>query len=226
MLAELYTSIQNEFATNELLSGGIGVALFSALLYLARKVPGQLWRLTLRQTTVQLTIYNDDFAYMWINEWLAQHSYSVRCRRIQLGTLGRVARLVDSGIFLAVSPSIPKWSLSPGPGHHFLWYKGPVWVWRHVEDKTSEAGGRRQETLRINTLGRNPDHIRALVAAARELVDRQDMIDVHLFGQDGWSWVGRNRLDRHPTWRLIRSHRWSKPTCGSICRAKHEHVSH
>jgi hypothetical protein len=96
-----------QLATNQLLSGGIGVALFSAGLYLAREVPGKLWTLIVNQLTVRLTIYNDDYSYSWINQWLAQHEYSRHCRRLQLGSMfhGR---------------GMPAWHLTPGSGLHFL----------------------------------------------------------------------------------------------------------
>jgi len=60
-------------------------------------------------------------------------------------------------------------------------------VLRSVDINNSQSAfAQRKEILDITALGRNPACIRALVAAARELIDRQDMIDVHLFAEQSW----------------------------------------
>ena len=119
-LIRLFLSGQNQFASGGLLLmivGGIGVFL--------RALPGHIWAWIEEQTTLLLTVKDDDAAFVWVKEWFLEQKFLVRIRRLDLDTTLRGADL----------------ALVPAPGRHLFWRQGrPVWVWFHRSEETHGWG--------------------------------------------------------------------------------------
>ena len=79
---------QNQFASGGLLLmllGGVGVFL--------RTLPERLWHRLVMQTTMTITVKDDDEAFRWVKEWLLEQNFSKRVRRVDLDTTLRGAEL-------------------------------------------------------------------------------------------------------------------------------------
>ena len=66
-------SNQNQFASGGLLVmiiGGVGVFL--------RSLPAFLWSVMVRQTTVMITVKDDDAAFQWVKEWFLEQPFLKR----------------------------------------------------------------------------------------------------------------------------------------------------
>src|ERR1700724_3845726 len=127
-------SSQNQFASGGLLLmmvGGIGVFL--------RALPAQLWSWLVRQTTMMITVKDDDAAFVWVKEWFLEQKFLRRIRRLDLDTTLRNERI----------------AMIPSPGKHWFWYSGrPFEVWFSRTENTHERSGRRVESLTFPTVGR------------------------------------------------------------------------
>src|SRR5262245_54504054 len=91
----------NQFATGGLLLmiiGGLGVYM--------RAVPERLWEWLVYQTTMMVTVKDDDAAFVWVKEWFLEQEFITRIRRVDLDTTfrGETLRLI------------------PAPGWHWFWY--------------------------------------------------------------------------------------------------------
>jgi mitochondrial chaperone BCS1 len=134
---------QNQFASGGLLLmmvGGIGVFL--------RALPAQLWSWLIRQTTMMITVKDDDAAFVWVKEWFLEQKFLKRIRQVDLDTTLRGEEM----------------ALVPAPGSHLFWYAGrPFRVWRYRSEDTKGRSQRRMESLTFRTIGRDQIFLRRFV---------------------------------------------------------------
>jgi len=125
---------QNQFA-----SGGLLLMLIGGLSVYLRAVPENLWYWIVGQTTMLITVKDDDAAFVWVKEWFLEQQFLKRLRRIDLDTTLRSERI----------------SLIPAPGLHWFWYAGrPFQVWFTRSENTRERTAKRLESLTFRTIGR------------------------------------------------------------------------
>ncbi len=135
---------QNQFA-----SGGLLLMLFGSIGVFLRQLPLGLWRAFENQTTLTLTVKDDDVAFQWVKEWFLEQAFLKRVRRVDLDTTLRGAEL----------------ALIPAPRRHLFWHRSrPFWVHFTRSEETKAKTQRRTESLTFQTLGRRQDFLRAFVA--------------------------------------------------------------
>ena len=142
-LKHLFTN-QSQFTSSGLLLmlvGGISVFL--------RELPVKIWEAIVRQTTLSISIKDEDAAFQWVKEWFLEQNFLKRVRRVDLDTTLRGAET----------------ALVPAAGTHLFWYRGrPFWVSLHRSDEVKARSQRRSETLTFMTVGREQRFLRAFVA--------------------------------------------------------------
>jgi chaperone BCS1 len=133
---------------NEFASGGLLLMLIGGLGVYLRAVPEAIWEWLLSQTTMMITVADDDAAFVWVKEWFLEQNFVKRIRRVDLDTTLRAERI----------------ALIPAPGHHWFWYGGRVFeVWFYRSEEARERTARRVESLTFRTLGRKQALLRQLV---------------------------------------------------------------
>ncbi|HEV2245259.1 MAG TPA: AAA family ATPase [Terriglobia bacterium] len=134
----------NQFATGGLLLmviGGLGVYL--------RALPERLWDWFVSQTTLMITVKDDDAAFVWVKEWFMEQDFLARVRRVDLDTTLRGEGL----------------KLIPAPGRHWFWHgRRPFVVYFHRSENVEARSQRRTESFTFNTIGRHQDFLRQFVA--------------------------------------------------------------
>jgi chaperone BCS1 len=134
---------QNQFA-----SGGLLLMIIGAVGVYLRSLPVRLWSWLIYQTTMLLTVTDDDTAFEWIKEWFLEQRFLKRVRWLDLDTSLRG----DDA------------ALIPAPGRHRFWYCGrPFWVWFSRKDETQGWTPRRLESLTFRTIGRDPEFLKKFV---------------------------------------------------------------
>jgi len=126
---------QNQFA-----SGGLLLMVIGSVGAFLRGVPEQLWSLLVQQTTMMITVSDDDDSFVWVKEWFLEQKFLKRIRRVDLDTSLRGAEM----------------ALIPAPGRHFFWRgRLPFWVWFYRSEDTKGRSQRRIESLTFRTIGRD-----------------------------------------------------------------------
>jgi chaperone BCS1 len=161
---------QNQFASGGLLLmiiGGIGVYL--------RALPQRFGEWVIAQTTMMVTVKDDDMAFVWVKEWLLEREFVKRIRRVDLDTTFRGQEL----------------ALIPAPGRHWLWYaRRPFWVWFYRSEDTKGRSQRRMESFTFRTVGRNQEFLRRFVDEIVEChKNRMKMTSFLYVYDDGWTSV-------------------------------------
>lgn len=138
---------QNQFA-----SGGLLLMVVGAIGVYLRSIPLRVWFWLVYQTTMLLTVNDDDTAFEWVKEWFLEQPFLKRVRWLDLDTSLRGEEA----------------SLIPAPGRHRFWYGGrPFWVWFTRKEEAVGWTPRRMESLTFRTIGRDT---RLLQRFVREVV--------------------------------------------------------
>src|ERR1700733_7045721 len=126
---------QNQFA-----SGGLLLMIVGSIGVFLRALPWRLWWWIVGQTTMTITVTNDDAAFRWVKEWFLEQKFLKRVRHVDLDTTLRGAVL----------------AMIPAPGHHrFVHARRPFEVWFSRSEDTKGYTPRRVESLTFRTIGRD-----------------------------------------------------------------------
>ncbi len=160
---------------NEFASGGLLLMIAGGITVWLRAVPETLWRWIVKQTTMVVTVTDDDAAFVWVKEWFLEQKALTRIRRVDLDTTLRNERI----------------AMIPAPGKHWFWYEGrPLEVWFSRSDNTHEFSRRRVESLTLRTLGRKREFLQHLVDEVVKCHLRRRGVQSYLYSyNDGWDCV-------------------------------------
>jgi mitochondrial chaperone BCS1 len=161
---------QNAFA-----SGGLLLMIVGGLSVYLRAVPETMWDWLVGQTTMMVTVKDDDAAFVWVKEWFLEQKFLKRVRRVDLDTTMRNVRI----------------ALIPAPGSHWFWYGGrPFVVYFYRTENTRERTSRRIESLTFRTLGRKQLFLRHFVDDVVACHIRRMGVQSFLYTyNDGWDYI-------------------------------------
>src|SRR5258708_217122 len=144
--------------------GGLGVYL--------RALPEALWEWFVSQTTMMITVNDDDSSFCWVKEWLLEQNFLKRIRRVDLDTTIRKEEL----------------ALIPAPGTHWFWHAGrPFMVHFYRNEDPKGSSRRRTESLTFHTIGRRQAFLKRFVKDIVECHEKNVRIRSSLFMyDDGW----------------------------------------
>jgi chaperone BCS1 len=160
----------NDFAT-----GGLLLMIIGGVTVWLKAMPVRLWHWIVRQTTMVITVKDDDAAFGWVKEWFLEQKFLRRIRHVDLDTTLRNERI----------------SMIPAPGKHWFWYDGrPFEVWFYRTEDTHERIGRRVESLTFRTLGRNRAFLQRFVDDVMQCHIKRQGVHSYLYTySDGWDYV-------------------------------------
>lgn len=131
-----------------------------------RAVPRRLWLWVVDQTTLSITVKDDDAAFAWAKQWFAEQKFLQRIRRVDLDTTVRSANL----------------ALIPAPGRHWFRYRGrPFRVDFYRSDDTRGWTPKRSESLVFRTIGRKQELLKNLVTEIASCHKKYERVRSSLF---------------------------------------------
>lgn len=160
---------------NEFASGGLLLMIIGTISVWLRAVPERVWDWIVGQTTMMITVKDDDAAFAWVKDWFLEQRFLKRIRRVDLDTTVRNERI----------------AMIPAPGRHWFWYGGrPFEVWFSRTENTHERSGRRVESLTFRTLGRRRSFLESFVEDVVHChLERQGVQSYLYIYDDGWDYV-------------------------------------
>jgi len=161
---------QNAFA-----SGGLLLMIIGGLSVYLRAVPETIWYWVVQQTTMVITVTDDDAAFVWVKEWFLEQKFLKRIRHLDLDTTVRNERI----------------AMIPAPGKHWFWYgRRPFEVWFSRTESMYERAARRVESLTFRTVGRNRATLQQLVDDIVSCHTKRQGVQSYLYTyNDGWDYV-------------------------------------
>ena len=161
---------QNQFA-----SGGLLLMIIGGISVYLRAVPMRIWAWLVDQSTMSVTIKDEDAAFRWVKEWFLDQQFLRRIRRLDVDTTLR-------GQYV---------SLIPAPGHHWFWRDGrPFRVTFYRSEETDVMRPRRREWLYFRTVGRKQSVLWHFVNEVVDCHRKNTRVRSYLYAyNDGWSCV-------------------------------------
>ena len=161
---------QNAFA-----SGGLLLMAIGGLSVYLRAVPEKLWYWIVGQTTMIITVKDDEAAFVWVKEWFLEQKFASRVRRVDIDTTMRSERI----------------ALLPAPGTHWFWYgRRPFVVYFYRSADSRERTARRTESMTFRTFGRKRSFLQHFVDDVVASHIRTLGVQSCLFAyNDGWEVV-------------------------------------
>lgn len=146
--------------------GGLGVYL--------RAIPLKLWFWLVDQTTMTITVKDDDAAFVWVKEWFLEQKFVTRIRSVDLDTTLRREQT----------------ALIPAEGHHWFWYHGrPFRVDSHRSEDKKGWSSPRTEWLIFRTCGRKQRFLKKFVADIVACHERSVALTSSLYVRDDDYWM-------------------------------------
>jgi mitochondrial chaperone BCS1 len=160
---------------NQFASGGLLLMIIGGLGVYLRAVPEKLWEWFVSQTTMMITVNDDDASFYWVKEWLLEQSFLKRIRRVDLDTTIRSEEL----------------ALIPAPGRHWFWHaQRPFLVYFYRNEDPKGSSRRRTESLTFRTIGRRQSFLKQFVKGIVECHEKNLGTRSSLFVyDDGWTRV-------------------------------------
>ena len=161
---------QNQFA-----SGGLLLMIVGSIGVFLRSLPWRVWWFIVEQSTMTITVKDEDAAFRWVKEWFLEQPFLGRVRQVDLDTTLRGAEL----------------ALIPAPGSHWFWHSGrPFWVGFHRSEDIKSGSHRRMESLMFRTVGRDRAFLLTFVDEIVACHRKKLGITSHLYVYDeGWTEV-------------------------------------
>ncbi|HTT17423.1 MAG TPA: AAA family ATPase [Candidatus Sulfotelmatobacter sp.] len=160
---------------NEFASGGLLLMIIGGISVWLRTIPERTWEWIVSQTTMMITVKDDDAAFSWVKEWFLEQRFLKRIRRVDLDTTVRNERI----------------AMIPSPGKHWFWYDGrPFEVWFSRTENAHERSGRRVESLTFRTIGRKRAFLEYFVEDVVHCHTKRQGVQSYLYVyDDGWDYV-------------------------------------
>jgi chaperone BCS1 len=160
---------------NQFASGGLVLMLIGAVGAYLRAIPTRAWEWFVDQTTMTISVKDDDEAFVWVKEWFLDQEFLKRVRRVDLDTTLRGERV----------------AMIPAPGLHWFWYAGrPFQVWFTRSEGKRERTERRTESLTFRTLGRRRAFLKGFVDDVVDCHAKRHRVQSRLYSyNDGWDYL-------------------------------------
>jgi chaperone BCS1 len=161
---------QNQFA-----SGGLLLMVIGSVGVFLRALPQRIFDWIVEQSTMTITVKDDDEAFTWVKEWFLEQEFLKRIRNVDVDTTLRGAEL----------------ALIPAPGTHWF-FRGrrPYHVSFYRSDDAKGRSQRRVESLTFQTIGRDQRIVKEFVGeiVACQHRKRRTCSNLYLY-DDGWDSV-------------------------------------
>ena len=152
---------QNQFA-----SGGLLLMIIGALGAYLRAIPSRIWDWFVDQTTLSITVKDEDAAFAWVKQWFAEQKFLKRIRRVDLDTTVRNENL----------------ALIPAPGRHWFWYRRrPFCIDFYRSEDTRGWTPKRSELLVFRTVGRDQSLLKAFVTEIASCHKKHERVQSSLY---------------------------------------------
>lgn len=156
---------------NQFASGGLFLMVIGSAMALLRSIPNKIWLWVVHQTTVTLSITDDERVYHWLKAWIENQRIMRRTRHMDV-----------------INKGSEKYAILPAPGHHWMLYKGRIISVTFTRTEEKKMGmTTRSETVLLKTIGRKQTLFRNMIAEVHAQFIKQEEKKPELHAWGSWS---------------------------------------
>ncbi len=185
-LDTLWLELQKTLQSNQVVTGGLTLAIMGGAIAYLRHLPKQIWEYIWERIVVTVQVDSRDDAFEWFRAWLATQPVRTRMRDLALVT----QRSGVAGFAIDARDNAPRGVLAPIDGTFKVHFQGRTFWFsaaREKQQNNSVLIGF-HETLTIRTLVTNRDALEQLVSAAYKTVHKPEEPRVEILAPrwDDW----------------------------------------
>lgn len=180
MFEQAYQFVIEQLSKNDLVAGGAVLGVLAYILNQLRSLPFQLLRWSRLLFVTQIDIPDRSDAFRWVSDWLSDHQYSKKAKRITVECRG------------------PRANVTPAPGRHLIfWRKRPLILERVRNEGTGDNAHRAfRESWSISFMGSRQE-VEDFVAECRDVSRSEKKKYIRVFEVDRGFWEeGQRRRKR------------------------------
>jgi len=182
MLEQLYKFVLEQISKNDLLAGGAILGALAIVLNYLKRIPLRLIRISRFLFITEIDIPDKTDAFKWVTDWLAEHKYSSKSKRIT----------VESK---KISISKNSSSITPAPGSHLLWWRyRPLIITRIRKEGSDFTNAVFRESWKIRMIG-NRKRVKGFIDECKNVSEqeRESFINIREPQYGSWEQVAKRR---------------------------------
>lgn len=145
-----------ELISNPVFTGVAGGSAFGIAIWSIKYIPIKIFNFISWRFVLDLVIFNEDFAFEVVANWLALNKHSLKAKKLRLAS--------HEMIHVKQDDTNENLFCSPGLGLHILWYKKrPFFIQRYQPNLGGTSSHKRREDIRISTIGFSPKIMHQLI---------------------------------------------------------------
>lgn len=181
---------------NQLASGGLLIASFTAFLAFMRDVPNKTWTFIKRRAVLEVEVLERDPAYSWMVRYIHENKFCKRSRKLSAVTGFEGGGGVSASSDDDDEPE-PQVFLIPAPGLHFFFYKRTPIILNMVRQDPAGNSAVEKQEMEITTLYRWKHIVEEMLENARVLaVTKKEDTQLKTFSPGMYGW--RESVDCEP----------------------------
>ena len=190
---------------NEFLSGGMVLMLLGSIIAIFRGVPNKIYRLLYRRVVTFVDVFDQDEAFYWLQQWLAEHPYSKKSRLLTVSTrkssYGSGQEPVMSSDQDPNDKNLPDVYFTPSEGVHLLRFEGHwIMLTRIRKEQQGGSGNNNQywrEMFTLQTFVNDRAYLRRLILQAREVAfpEEDRNVKIRSLSYNNWN-IASSRMPR------------------------------
>lgn len=161
--------------SNQFASGGLLLMIIGGIAVYLRAIPNKIWDWIIGQTTLLVTVKDDDAVFIWIKEWFLHQPFLKRIRRVDLDTTVQVGAI----------------TLVPAPGHHYFWYKRRPIIVEFTRNEKGNGYDKRIESFTFRMPGRSQSTLHGFIKEITDCHAAKAKDEAALFTYDNSYWDRR-----------------------------------
>ena len=164
--------IMDFLQSNQLASGGLLIASFTAFLAFMRNVPNKVWTFIKRRIVLEIEVLDKDPAYAWMMKYIHKNDLCKKSRKLTAMTSfkkGHGSGMEPSSDDDDDDEKEPEVFLVPAPGLHFFWFKKVPIILNMVRQEPSGREDVPRQEIHITTLYRWKHVVESMLEDARSL---------------------------------------------------------
>ena len=199
MFEQAYQFVIEQIGKNDLVAGGAVLGALAFILNYLKSVPFTLLRWSRLAFVTELDISDRSDVFKWVTDWVAEHKYSKRAKRLTVECVREMRERSHSYGSHTEPVGKSKTKVSPAPGTHLVWWKWKLIILRRIRRESTGDNAARmyRESWALTMIGRRRD-VEKFLDECREVHERDKGTHIMVMEGENGYWQKSAKRRKRP----------------------------